>query len=217
MKKCIILANGDVPKKSVILFLKKKGYSTLICADGGANSAMKLKLIPDFIIGDLDSIEISTKNYYNTKCSIIKIERQNDTDVEKCLKYAIKHGFTEVILLGATGSRLDHSFCNMGIVLKYFNKIKIRILHKNSLLEAVEGFVALKTSIGEIISLYGFDRKTKITSKGLKYKLNDLALPFGKKESTSNVAICKTVSLKIKQGRIFLIRDFKMMKYNDLF
>lgn len=217
MKKCIILANGDLPKKSVISFIKMKGYATLICADGGANSARKLKQIPDFIIGDFDSIETSTKNYFHKKSTIIKIERQNDTDVEKCLKFAIKHGYAEVILLGATGSRLDHTICNLGIVLKYFNEIKIRILHENSLLEAVEGNVTLLTSVGEIISLYGFDNKTKITSKGLKYKLNNVALPFGLRESTSNVAICNTVLLKIKHGRIFLIRDYKMMKEYDLF
>ena len=56
MKKCIILANGKPPKKSIITFFQKKGYNKLICADGGANSALKMKLVPDLIIGDLDSI-----------------------------------------------------------------------------------------------------------------------------------------------------------------
>lgn len=216
MKKCIVLANGDKPKKSVVAFLKKKGYTTLICADGGANSAKKLNLIPDYIIGDLDSIEVSTKEFYSNKCSIIEIKRQNDTDVEKCLKFAVKQGFDEAILLGATGSRLDHSFCNLGIVLKFFKQIKIKILHENSLLEAVEGNISFTTSLNEVISLYGFDRKTTILSKGLKYKLDNIALPFGETDGTSNVALGNRVTLKIKRGRIFLIRDFAAMKKNDL-
>lgn len=216
MKKCIVLANGDRPRKSVVSFLQKNGYVTLICADGGANSAKKLKLAPDYIIGDLDSIELSTREYYSAKCKIVKMKRQNNTDVEKCLKFAVKKGFTDVILLGATGSRLDHSFCNLGIVLKFFNQIKIRILHENSLLEALKGNVNLKTSPKEVISIYGFDKKTKILSRGLKYKLEHVALPFGEKESTSNVALGNFVELEIKNGKIFLIRDFDVMKRNDL-
>ena len=216
MKKCIILANGDKPKKSVVAFLIKRGYTTLICADGGANSALKLGLNPDFIIGDLDSIELKTKEYFAGKCRIIQMKRQNDTDVEKCLKFAISKGFSETILLGATGSRLDHSFCNLGIVLKFFSKIKIRILHDNSLLEAHTGNVTLQTSRDEVISIYGFDKKTKVTSAGLKYPLNNTSLPFGERESTSNVSLGDFVKLNIKNGKMFVIRDFEMMKKNDL-
>ena len=216
MKKCIIIANGDMPKKSVVAFLIKRGYTTLICADGGANSALKLGLNPDFIIGDLDSIELKTKKYFVGKCRIIQMKRQNDTDVEKCLKFAIGKGFTEAILLGATGSRLDHSFCNLGIVLKFFSKIKIRILHDNSLLEALTGNVTLQTSPGEVISIYGFDKKTKVTSVGLKYPLSNTSLPFGERESTSNVSLGDFVKLNIKNGKMFVIRDFEMMKKNDL-
>ncbi|MDP2039035.1 MAG: thiamine diphosphokinase [Ignavibacteria bacterium] len=215
MKKCIILANGDKPKKSVVAFLVKRGYTTLICADGGANSALKLDLNPDYIIGDLDSIEPKVKEYFSSRCRIIQMKRQNDTDVEKCLKFAIGKGFTEAILLGATGSRLDHSFCNLGIVLKFFSKIKIRILHDNSLLEAFTGNVTLQTSPGEVISIYGFDIKTKVTSVGLKYPLSNTSLPFGERESTSNIALGNDVRLKIKNGKMFVIRDFEMMKKND--
>lgn len=216
MKKCIILANGDKPKKSVVAFLIKRGYTTLICADGGANSAMKLGLMPDFIIGDLDSIEPKTKEYFAGRCRIIQMKRQNDTDVEKCLKFAISKGFAETILLGATGSRLDHSFCNLGIVLKFFSKIKIRVLHDNSLLEAHTGNVTLQTSLDEIISIYGIDKKTKVTSTGLKYSLSNTSLPFGERESTSNVALANNVKLNIKNGKMFVIRDFEVMKKNDL-
>ncbi len=217
MKKAIIIANGDVPKKSEIKYLQKKGYAEIICADGGANSARKLNIIPDYIIGDLDSISKENLKYFNKKASIIKLKRQNDTDVEKALKFLIKKKFTDVILLGATGDRLDHSFCNLGIVIKFFDKINISILHKKSFLRAYSGTIDFPTLKNEVISLYGFDVKTKITSKGLKYPLKNIALPFGQKESTSNVATTNKVSLKITGGIIFIIRDFKTLIKNDLF
>ncbi|MFO7446876.1 MAG: thiamine diphosphokinase, partial [Ignavibacteriaceae bacterium] len=70
MKKCIILANGKPPKKSLVTFLQKRNYSSLICADGGANSARKLNLTPDVIIGDLDSITSKNLKYFNKKSKI---------------------------------------------------------------------------------------------------------------------------------------------------
>jgi len=217
MKKCIILANGKPPKKSIITFFQKKGYNKLICADGGANSALKMKLVPDLIIGDLDSISTKALKEYKYSSKIIRIKRQNDTDVEKCLKYAIKNRFSEALLVGVTGNRLDHTFCNLGIVLKFFTSIKFSLIAENSFLKPYTGKLKLKTHPGETFSVYGLDIKTKITSKGLKYKLNNIALPFGVKESTSNIATGKEVDLNITGGVAFIIRDFKLMMKYDLF
>lgn len=216
MKKCIILANGQPPKKTVINFLRDTGYSTLICADGGADTAMLYKLSPDFIIGDLDSISPEAFKYYSKKCRIIKIKRQSDTDVEKCLKYAIKNRFTEAILLGGTGDRLDHSFCNLGIVLKFSNRIKITVIHQKSLLRTYSGDITLKTVRDETISVYGINDKTKIVSRGLKYTLKNISLPFGEKESTSNIALGEKVELKIRNGNVFIVRDFQLMRIHGL-
>jgi thiamine pyrophosphokinase len=217
LNKCIILANGKPPVKSTIEFLQSRSYKSLICADGGANRAVKLNLIPQFIIGDLDSIKKSTINFYKNKSEIVKFERQNDTDVEKCLKFAIEKKFNDIILLGVTGNRLDHTFCNLGIVIKFFKKIKLKILAENSLLIPYSGIVKLRTFTGEIISLYGFDEKTRIKSSGLKYPLNNISLPFGKKESTSNEALTDEIHLEVKGGIIFIIRDFNAMRRKNLF
>ncbi len=216
MKKCIILANGKPPRKSVITFFQKKCFDTLLCADGGADSALRLGLTPDYIIGDLDSISKEAIKKFTKTSKILQYKRQIDTDVEKCLKFAIKNKFDEVLLIGVTGNRLDHTICNLGIVLKYFNNIKISLLAENSYLKPYTGDVRLKTQKGEIISLYGFDKKTKITSKGLKYSLKNISLPFGERESTSNVSTSYSVQLKIRNGIIFIIRDFKTIKKYDL-
>lgn len=216
MKKCIIIANGRAPSKKVIKFFKNRGYSTLICADGGANSAFKLGLVPDYIIGDLDSINSETLKYFSNKSKIIRIKRQNDTDVEKCLKFAHKKKFSEALLLGVTGDRLDHTICNLGIVLKFFDKIKCNIVAENSYLTATSESILLKSLPGETISLYAFSSKTRITSNGLRYALHNSTLAFGERESTSNVSTKDEIKLKVKGGIVFIIRDFNFISKNDL-
>lgn len=217
MNKYLILANGKAPSKPVIRYLLKLGYTQLICADGGANKARKMGLRPSIIIGDLDSIHQETLDYFTPKCKILKIKGQDDTDVEKCLKYLIKNDATEVLLLGVTGDRLDHTFCNLGIVLKYYNIIQTRIIAENSILVPISGKVKIKTSPGEIISLYGFDSKTKITATGLRYPLTEESLPFGVRESTSNVAVKNEVKINVSRGVIFVIRELNILKKNGLF
>ncbi|MDP3147540.1 MAG: thiamine diphosphokinase [Ignavibacteria bacterium] len=217
MKKCLIIGNGKAPEKKTILFLMKKGFDTIICADGGLNHAHKLKIIPHYIIGDFDSVDKRLLESYRDKSNIIQIKRQDDTDIEKCLKYAVKQKFSEAVLLSVTGDRLDHSFCNLGIALKFHDKINVRVISETSLLTVYEKQVSFAAKNGEYISLYAFDNKTKITSQGLKYPLRETRLPFGVRESTSNVAVKEEVKLNIKNGRIFVIRDFETMEKNDLF
>ena len=119
--------------------------------------------------------------------------------------------------MGVTGNRLDHTIGNLGIVLKFFNKIKTHIVAENSYLTPYNNIISLNSREGETISIYAFDDKTFITSKGLKYPLKNSKLPFGKKESTSNVSIGSIVELKIKGGIVFVIRDFNFVKKYDLF
>jgi len=216
MKGCIIIAFGKAPNKSDVKYFQSLGFNTIICADGGANSAYKLGLIPDLIIGDFDSIDSSVLKYYSTRSKIIRYKRQNDTDVEKCLKYAVRTGHIKAVILGATGDRLDHSICNLGILLKFHEQINISMMHESSYLQVLSGKNVLDTIKGETISIYGFDRKTKIKSAGLKYPLNNITLPFGVRESTSNIAVKSNIELNLYGGKVFVVRDYKLLKSNGL-
>ncbi len=211
MKKCLIWANGFSPRKKVILKLTAKGYSTIICADGGANFAFSKGFTPDVIIGDFDSISETARKAFAPVSKFIHYSRQNDTDVEKAIKYAIKHGFGQAALIGATGDRLDHSFNNVGLLLKYYDKIKIILIHEKSAAYTIAGKVEFPAESGETISLYGFDEETKITSKGLKYSLKNTALPFGTRDGTSNVATTNRVVLKIQGGKVILVRELNLL------
>lgn len=209
MKKCIILANGEAPLKSAINKLKKLGFADLYCADGGANSARKMGLTPDYIIGDLDSIDLETVKFYDGKSQLIHYTRQSDTDVEKALKFIVRKKYDEVILVAGTGDRLDHSLTNLSLVHKYFNKIKVSVLHQRSILTPISGQNIIKTTPGEPVSIIGFNKETIVTSQGLKYQLMGTKICFGIMDSQSNEAVNSQIYLNVENGTVFLIRDFK--------
>ncbi|RPI65453.1 MAG: thiamine diphosphokinase, partial [Ignavibacteriales bacterium] len=122
--------------------------------------------------------------------------------------------FSGAVLTGVTGDRLDHTFCNLGIVIKFFHKIQLFIFAENSVLQPYTGYNEIQTVPGETISIYGLHPETIINSRGLKYKLNNISLPFGEKESTSNIALKNKIILEVKEGIIFVVRDYHLMRRN---
>ncbi|MCK9280350.1 MAG: thiamine diphosphokinase [Melioribacteraceae bacterium] len=212
----LIIGNGKTPVKKEINYLGEIGYDTIICADGGANYTYKNKIIPDFIIGDLDSIDKNVYKYYKDKSKIIHIKRQNDTDIEKVIKFLISKKEKKALLIGGTGDRIDHSICNLSIICKYFNQIEISILHENTFLIPIKGMHTYKSFKGEIVSLFGFDKKLRVTTKGLKYKLNNDSLVFGVNESLSNISTANNFTINAEKGIVFVIRNYEKMKKYDL-
>ncbi len=217
IKRCLIWANGKSPKKKVVNKLISLGYDKMICADGGANSAFCLGFTPDYIVGDFDSIKKEVLKKFETNSEIIHYARQNDTDLEKALKLAIRKRFESAVIIGATGDRLDHSLCNVGILLKYFGKIELKLVHEKSVAYLRRGEYCFDSLPGEVVSIYAFDEVTKIKSKGLKYPLKNVPLPFGQKESTSNVATGKNVCLEISEGKAMIVRELNVLFDYDYF
>ncbi len=214
-KKALIIANGKPPKKSDVIYLIKRGYDFIIAADGGANSLKKIGIAPNVIIGDFDSVTEETLDFFRAKSEIKRLKRQSDTDVEKAIKFAISKKFTDAILLGASGDRLDHTLCNIGNLLKYGDKIKLGMLHEKTFARVYKGKITLRTVPNETVSFYAFSRKTRITTKGLKYRLENEPLPFGERSSTSNVARAEEIEINSKSGKIIVIREFEIIKRND--
>ena len=91
----------------------------------------------------------------------------------------------------------------------------IRVFSKESIIIPVQGVYTFLSRAGETISIFAFEKKTRISTLGLKYPLNKESLAFGERESVSNEAAGEIVSLKVVNGSAILVRDTKVvMKYD---
>ena len=110
--KALIITGGDVDYK----FQITKDYDIVIAVDGGLAAVDRMGLKPDVILGDFDTVAPDILHKYEEKDGI-KIVRlvpeKDDTDTESAVRYAMKHGVTEIDVLGGTGSRFDHTYANM--------------------------------------------------------------------------------------------------------
>ncbi|RPI03181.1 MAG: thiamine diphosphokinase [Ignavibacteriae bacterium] len=200
MKRALILANGKSPSK--LLFHNSMVYADwFVCADGGANTAARFGYTPDLIIGDLDSIEKETLKKFSS-VKTIKLKDQNSTDLEKALTAVLRKKFKEIIVLGATGGRLDHAIGNLSALAKYSDRAHITFLDIEGIFISVDRILEMNLPAGTIISLLPLSRCTGVITRGLKWNLNGESLELGIRESTSNVMVTSPVTIKVKKGRM---------------
>ncbi|HLF19469.1 MAG TPA: thiamine diphosphokinase [Bacteroidota bacterium] len=203
-KKALILANGQPPSKRLLQRLLRSA-DIFVCADGGANTAARLKLKPDLIIGDLDSIQASTIRKFSG-VPARRIADQKRTDLEKALSWAVKKGIKEIIVTGATGVRLDHSIGNLSALAKFSRRARIEFIDDRSELVYIGNTYEFEAPTGTVVSLIPLSLSEGIVTKGLKWELKNESLRLGLRESTSNVVKSSPVCITVKRGDLLLYR-----------
>ncbi len=200
--KALILANGQPPSKRLLLSLLKQS-SVFVCADGGANTAARLGLKPDLIIGDLDSIaSLTLRKFRNVRAR--RVADQNSTDLEKALRWVTRKGHKDIIVTGATGRRLDHSFGNLSALAKFSRKARIRFVSDEEELCFVGSNGEFEMQPGTVVSLIPLSLCEGIVTHGLKWELKNESLRLGFRESTSNMVKSTPVRIRVRRGDLLL-------------
>ncbi len=197
----LILCNGLPPPKS--LFEECFRWSKFfIAADGGANVAFKLGRPPDVIIGDMDSYEPID----DSSIEVIHDPDQYSNDLEKALKLAKEKGAEKVKVLGATGLRLDQTLKNLSVLKQFDNQFEeIIFLDEQGITKLLPNEFKQDFTVGASVSLFPLSGKvTGISTKGLKYELDNGFLENGVYDGSSNWVISSPVSILHKKGDLLL-------------
>ncbi|NLB89320.1 MAG: thiamine diphosphokinase [Syntrophomonadaceae bacterium] len=202
--KCLILANGSYgPLES---YQHQLTADIVLCADGGANYAYLMELIPDYIIGDMDSISSEVKDFYLQKQVVFKkFPRQKDfTDTQLVISFAEELGATEIVFLGTLGNRLDHTLSNLYSSMDACKKGK-KVLHYSPELTIyiVSDKLNLQGKIGDLVSVLALtDDVDGLTERGFKYPLEKVRLEKTNPYAISNYLITENAEIELDNGII---------------
>jgi len=109
----IIFTGGVGPSARTIkriIELEAK-YAILVAADSGLASAGEAGLRPDWVIGDMDSLDDASRLDALPKERVIRFARDKDyTDTELAFSHALKQGCDDIWIIGGGGGRIDHLF-----------------------------------------------------------------------------------------------------------
>ena len=171
----------------------------VICADHGYDHALKHGIKPDILIGDMDSVNAETNSFPE---KLVLPVRKDFTDSETAVKYAIDMNPKEIVLLGFTGTRLDHTLANIFLLkLIHENGIDGYIQDENNIIYYFRDSVSFENKKGYTVSLIPISEKIiGVSTYGLDYPLNNETLYFGETRSISNFIINDKAGYTAKDG-----------------
>lgn len=204
-ERCVIVAASPTDE---IEFLRSQiGVDDfVICADGGADKLLEAGITPDLIIGDFDSSK--KYNCFDPERVTVLPTQKDDTDTMYCVKTALEKGYKNILLLGATGGRNDHTLANLSVLL-YLKKCGASGVISDeygdtSLLNIGDNI--LENKKGKTVSIMPFaSESVRLTYKGMMYPLENSEIYTEYPYTISNVAIADKVVITLHSGTALLV------------
>jgi len=212
MNKTLIITGGEINKEFLKKYLEHNIFNNIIASDKGINILSEFDIVPDYIVGDFDSADLDILSKYKKNDNIIikELEKEKDyTDTHVALNLAIEIKSEDIVIMGATGIRLDHFIANIEILYVALKQnIQCRIIDPNNEIQLISNYIKLikKNNFGKYISLIPFtDEVTGVTLKGFKYLLNNATMKKGESIGVSNEQIDDIAEISLKSGILILI------------
>jgi len=204
--RAVLFINGECKDLN---HLELEEHDFLVAVDGGLQYLNRLALTPHLIIGDMDSIDpLDLQSMLAEGVQIERFPPQKDqTDLELAIDLVLQKGFKRILLIAALGGRLDQSLANLFLLtrddLKDINvcmqdgQESVFLVHREAHIHTLPGdrlsFLPLCTPV------------TGISTKGLRYPLNNETLFPQKTRGISNEALSNKVSINIESGLLLCI------------
>ena len=201
-RRILILCNGEPPRRALARRWAAR-CGTILAVDGGTATARRCGLRPDRILGDLDSLEPADRKRFRST-PLIRIRRQDNSDLEKALDHAWRRGFEQAVILGAAGRRIDFTLANFASVWSFAARLDITVIGPGWVALPVVGRRQVRARRGAIASLIAVGVCHGVTLRGLKYPLRGASLRPGAR-GVSNVVRRSPFSVSLRRGRLLLI------------
>jgi len=207
----IVFTGGEGPQTDLIkrLIEQEAKGAILVAADSGFLAVEKAGLTPDFVIGDMDSLEDPSRLAALLPKSVIRYEHDKDyTDTELAFSLAVEKGCRQIWIIGGGGGRIDHLFAIRSLFERdvfprrwVTNTADIRCIDAGS----ENNELCLKLEKGAVVSVFPLGAgQWEAKSTGLKWKLEGLPWERGF-FGLSNVAVDGEFSIKAQKGRFLAI------------
>lgn len=218
--RALIVVNGLIKNPRLIMDLLSNYYHfsnryLIICTDGAVKNCLKLKLFPEIVIGDMDSINEKDmeilKSCGNNVTYIKSHIRKDESDAQLALEYAVDNKINNILLAGALGKRTDHSLANIfNIASDKFKNMDIKIIDDNYEISILRKSAEIEGTVGNILSMFSLTPVTYfVSTDGLEYKLENEELLFSPVRGLSNIFRKKTARINIKDGILLLVKEIK--------
>lgn len=199
----VIIANGRFPSHPVPLScIREAEY--IICCDGAANDFIARGGVPDAIVGDCDSI--SEENKIRFADILHPNPDQETNDLTKSVQFCVENGRQEIIIVGGTGKREDHTLGNISLLADYAELAGVIMVTNWGIFTPIHSITEFKSYKGEQVSIFSIDPK-KLTTHNLKYPVEGRILTNWWQGSL-NESLGDSFSID-PEGRVIVFQAYK--------
>jgi thiamine pyrophosphokinase len=202
----VILANGRFPSHSMPL-AELKSAEQIICCDGSVESLLNFGMEPNAIVGDLDSVSEEIKTRYKDR--LFFNPDQNSNDLTKTVNWCKERNYIDIVILAGTGKRDDHTIGNIGLLTSYRRLgVNVKMLTDYGIFIPILQSTFFESFKGQQVSIFSFNNKTLVTSRNLKYPINNTSFPepwMG----TLNESLGSWFELKFEPGALVVFLSHK--------
>lgn len=201
--RAIILGGGKIDNIDFYRsFISDDDY--IICADSGYDSALKLGITPNILIGDMDSLQSKVTD---TK-TVQYPTRKDMTDGQLAVEYAVGNDFEEIIMIGFIGSRMDHTLTNISFLDKINSENKYGvIIDEHNEMYLTTDTIELSGKKGDIVSVIPVSELVRgVTTYNLEYPLDNENLYYNNSRGVSNVMCGDICRITVKSGKALVMK-----------
>lgn len=171
---CVVVANGNFPVTPLPLEMLRKA-SVVIACDGAVEALHHSGFVPHAIVGDFDSIPESMRRLYADRIHVEKDQGTND--LTKAIRFACERGEQEILIVGATGLREDHTLGNISLLADYGKFLRrVEMLTDYGLFTPMYQTTTFESLPGQQISIFSLSPDVRITTERLRWPLKEQAL-----------------------------------------
>ncbi|WP_145047170.1 thiamine diphosphokinase [Paenibacillus xylanexedens] len=209
MKRIVIFTGGELFPEFLEALRKD---DMIIAADRGALFLIEHGITPDIAVGDFDSITEEEQQLVREKSGrmiVVDPVLKDWTDTEMAFETALDHEPTHILMLGATGTRMDHTLANVHIMVRAMQRhISCSLQDKNNLMMLTTSEAVVEDHGYEYVSLLPLTPEvTGINLKGFQYPLQEATLRMGQSLGISNKLLGKSGTVSIDSGLLLIIQS----------
>ena len=200
----VILADGAFPTHSIPL-AKLGAGRPVVCCDGAADKMLARGLQPTYVVGDLDSI--SPEGVAKLAGRLHRVEEQDTNDLAKAFRFCLKRGWRNLVLLGISGNREDHTIGNLSHLVDFAKRAKITAYTDTGVFVPLIRSGVMPSRPGQAVSIFSFEPGLKVYAEGLRYSLD--GVPFDRWwNATLNVAQADKITLTFMGGPLLVFMAY---------
>jgi thiamine pyrophosphokinase len=183
----------------------------VICADGGIRHAKAMGLTPTVLLGDFDSAgEAAVAEAAAAGIPIMRMPVEKDqTDTHLAMAEAVRLGADEIVLVGGTGDRLDHTFSNLLLLPGVPSGVGVTVVDAKNVIRLLRpgGRLTLQGAPGEYLSLLPLTPEARgVVAEGVKWPLDGATLRWGESLGVSNQMAEAEAFVAVREGYLLVIQ-----------